>query len=95
LDGVTDAGSLRCVGIDPLFPQSSTFPLSEHGDYRFPLVHEPGPLRPFAATLAVPPPPESKKHDTTSTRPATSDRTSYNDDGKARTDTQSDTGSDS
>jgi hypothetical protein len=78
-----------------LFPQSSTFPLSAHGDVQFPLVHAPGLLRPFAATLAVPPPPETKKHDTASTRPPTSVATERSDDGKVYPDSRSDTGTDS
>jgi len=81
--------------VDPLFPQSSTLPLSAHGDSQVPVVHRPGPLRPFAATLGVPPPPTGKKHDTTSTRPATSIATQRSKDGKVESDTAGDTGTDS
>jgi hypothetical protein len=92
---VNGPGLRRNGSADPLFPQSSTFPLTEHGDVQFPLVHTPGTLRPFAATLAVPPPPETKKHDTASTRPATSVATERSDDGKVYPDSRGDTGTDS
>ena len=79
---------------DPLFPASTTLQLSEPGGVAHPLVHSPGTLRPFAATLAVPAPAEAKKHDTTSTRNTTSERTQQSDDGRVRPDTITDSTTD-
>lgn len=80
---------------DPIFPLSAMLPLSEPGGVQYPVIHVRGSLRPFAATLAVPPPAEAKKHDTVSTHNATTERTQRNYDGKVVTDTVSDTTVDS
>lgn len=80
---------------DPLFPSQAMLPLSEPGGVQYPITYTPGVLRPFAASLAVPPPVEAKKHDTASTRNATSNPTSYIADGKQVSDTVSDTTVDS
>lgn len=66
---------------DPLFPGSVTLPLSEARGVQYPLDHQPGALRPFAATLAVPAPPVGKKHDTANTRNSTSTETFNQPDG--------------
>jgi len=79
---------------DPLFPASTTLPLSEPGGVVYPVAHMPGLLRPFAATLGVPAPAEAKKHDTASTRNTTSQQTQQSDDGNVRSDTIPDTTTD-
>jgi len=79
---------------DPLFPSSTTLPLNEPGGVQYPMAHVPATLRPFAASLAVPAPAEAKKHDTTSTRNSTTDRTQQSDDGNVRPDTIPDTTTD-
>jgi hypothetical protein len=58
------------------------------------MQNTPGALRPYSATLAVPMP-LTGKHNTTSTRPATSLATQRSDDGKVVNDSQADTGQDS
>jgi hypothetical protein len=80
---------------DPVFPSATSLPLSAAGGVSYPKDHQPGTLRPFAATLGVPSPAESKKHDTASTRNTTNNRTQTSEDGKMRTDTISDTATDS
>jgi hypothetical protein len=80
---------------DPLHPSTATLPLSSSGGLCYPLPHTPGPLRPFAATLAVPPPPVAKKHDTASTRNATTEQTQQSEDGQVRSDSIADTTVDS
>lgn len=80
---------------DPLFPNSATLPLGEPGGVQYPVTHTPGALRPYAATLAVPPPVEAKAHDTSSTRNTTSQATQRSDDGQVVPDSLSDTTVDS
>ena len=79
---------------DPLFPASASLPLNEPGCVVYPVAHTPGKLRPFAATLGVPAPAETKKHDTANTRNTTSQQTQQSDDGNVRTDTIPDTTTD-
>ncbi len=74
---------------DPLFPHAGLLPLSEPGGGHVPLPHTPGPLRPFAATLAVPLPVDAKKHDTARTSRVVKQRTQRSDDGKVVQDTVS------
>lgn len=80
--------------IAPLFSSTALLPLSEPGGVSYPMQNTPGELRPYSATLAVPMP-LTGKHNTTSTRPATSMPTQRSDDGKVVNDSQSDTGQDS
>ncbi len=80
--------------IAPLFPSTALLPLSEPGGVSYPMPNTPGVLRPYSATLAVPMP-LTGKHNTSSTRPATSTSTQRSDDGRVVNDTQSDTGQDS
>jgi hypothetical protein len=81
--------------ISTVFPSSSLFPMSDPGGVVYPAESAPGYLRPFSATLAVPMPRNAKKHDTTSTSPATSTPTQRSLDGRVESDVQSDRGSDS
>lgn len=78
----------------PLFSPAALLPLSERGGVSYPLPSTPGVLRPYSATLAVRMP-QSGKHNTTSTRPATSMATQRSADGKVVNDSQADTGQDS
>ncbi|MGH3913151.1 MAG: hypothetical protein ACRDTC_07045 [Pseudonocardiaceae bacterium] len=79
---------------DPLFPGSATLPLSEPGGVQYPLDNRPGSLRPFVATLAVAAPPTAKHH-TASTRNSTSEKTYNQPDGEGgKTDTITDTTTD-
>ena len=80
--------------IAPLFSSTALLPLSEPGGVSYPMQNTPGELRPYSATLAVPMP-LTGKHNTSSTRPATSMPTQRSDDGRVVTDSQSDTGQDS
>jgi hypothetical protein len=80
--------------IAPLFSSTALLPLSEPGGVSYPMEHTPGVLRPYAATLAVPLP-RTGRHNTTSTRPATSIATQRSDDGKVVPDSTADTGQDS
>jgi hypothetical protein len=80
--------------VDPLFPSGISLPSSAPGGVSYPTDHRPGTLRALSATLAVPMPPSSKKHDTSNTRSTTANRTQTSDDGKVRNDTISDTATD-
>ncbi len=80
--------------IAPLFSSTALLPLSEPGGVSYPMPNAPGVLRPYSATLAVPMP-LSGKHNTSSTRPATSMPTQRSSDGKVVSDSQADTGQDS
>jgi hypothetical protein len=77
-----------------LISPTALLPLGDPGGVSYPEENKPSELRPYAATLAVPMPPQGK-HNTTSTRPATSDSTQRSDDGVVVTDTLKDTGQDS
>lgn len=78
----------------PLFSSSALLPLSEAGGVSYPVHHSPGPLRPYSATLAVPMP-VTGKHNTSSTRPATSISTQRSEDGRVVPDSTTDVGQDS
>jgi hypothetical protein len=52
-------------------------------------------LRPFSTTLARPATADGKKHDTASTRNATTEATQYTDDSEVKPDSYSDTAMDS
>ncbi len=77
-----------------LFSSSALFPLSEVGGVSFPLPNTAAVLRPYSATLAVPMP-VTGKHNTSSTRPATSISTQRSDDGRVVHDSTPDVGQDS
>ncbi|MGH3736821.1 MAG: hypothetical protein ACRDT6_14605 [Micromonosporaceae bacterium] len=72
---------------DPLFPAAGLLPLAEPGGGYTPLANRPGSVRPFAATIAVPPPIEAKKHDTSSTRWTENKPTQVSRDGQVVPDT--------
>jgi len=80
--------------VAPLFSPTALLPMGEPGGVAYPMVHTPGELRPYAASLAVPMPLQGK-HNTTSTSPRTSMPTETSSDGKVSRDNQTDTGSDS
>ncbi len=68
--------------------------MCEVGGVQYPLEHQPGNLRPFVATLAIPAPPAAKHH-TASTRNSTTDTTFNQPDGEGgKTDTLTDTTTD-
>ncbi len=77
-----------------LFSPTALLPMGEPGGMAYPMVHTPGALRPYAASLAVPMPLQGRHH-TTSTSPRTSMATERSSDGKVTRDSQTDTGSDS
>lgn len=79
---------------DPLFPGSALLPLCDADGVKFAVEHVAGALRPFAATLAVRTP-DDLRHHTTSTRNTTSNRTEQSDDGRVRSDSVTDTTTDS
>jgi hypothetical protein len=76
----------RLAGIDPLFPTPGLLPLSEPGGHT-PPVNVPGLLRPLAATLAVRPPLDAKKHDTNPSRWTENKPTQTSEDGRVVSDT--------
>lgn len=79
---------------DPLSPGGATLPLCELGGVQYPLDHCPGSLRPFVAMLAVAAPPTAKHH-TASTRNSTTTETYNQPDGAGgKSDTISDTTTD-
>lgn len=80
--------------ITSLFSSSALFPLSEAGGVSYPVQNKPGSLRPYSAGLAVPMP-TTGRHNTSSTRPATSIATQRSDDGRVVPDSTSDVGQDS
>jgi hypothetical protein len=70
---------------DPLFPAAVMLPLAEAGGHT-PLPNVPGRLRPFSATLAVPVPPEAKKHDTDPSSWVEREQTQRSSDGRVEQD---------
>jgi hypothetical protein len=72
---------------DPLFPAEGLLPLCERAGGYIPIANVPGSVRPFTATLAVPPPLETKKHDTTPSRWTENQPTQRSDDGRVIPDT--------
>jgi hypothetical protein len=85
----------RMGAADPLFPAAGFLPLSDTGGTQRTIVHTPGGLRPFSTTLARPATADGKKHDTASTRNATTEATQYTDDSEVKPDSYSDTAMDS
>lgn len=75
---------------DPLFPPTGLLPLSDPGGVRILRPSRPGPLRPFAATLAVVRPIDAKKHDTTATRSTHQTDSETVNDGSSTTDSITD-----
>jgi hypothetical protein len=72
--------------VDPLVPPSALLPQCDtRSGGVVPLVHEPGGIRPYSATLAVPPL-EMGKHDTTATKWTENKETEYSDDGETKPD---------
>lgn len=81
------ASRARSARSDPLFPAAGLLPLGESGGGHTPLTNVPGPTRPYAATLAVRPPIDAKKHDTTPSRWTENKPTQVSRDGEVVPDT--------
>lgn len=76
---------------DPLFPPTALLPQSDPGGVRILPAGEPGPFRPFAATLGVPRSIVAKGHDTTSTTSSYRTNSETVNDGTRTTDSVVDT----
>ena len=79
---------------DPLMPSTALLPLTDtRRGGQVPIAHEPEPLRPFSATLAVVPI-ECGKHDTTATKWDETTETERSTDGVVEPDTLTETKTD-
>lgn len=76
---------------DPMFPPTALLPQSDPGGVRVLPPNQPGPFRPFAATLGVAHQIDGKKHDTSATKSTYRTNSETVNDGTRTTDSVTDT----